>query len=366
MRLDIDNVIYSYLFICVMLLIYNILYIFYSNRQEKKYDKRQKSWQKSIMGQVTLISEGNSIETNHKNHLEKQLIKTNQLIPYVRALNTLREQGEKLEPYLVENYIVIQSLAYGYRKKDNMDKAFFAFFISKNPPCRGHEYRPIMEILLSYLEDSTVYCRENVLNALNILGNSQAIENAFQILNDRRLFHHQKLLADGLVMFTGDKEELAERLWHHLEDWDVNLMLSVVKFITISSDKFKERFFEVVQSSDIDLEIRLATLRYFRNHVYEPIRPLLLSYLRDRSGVDENMSILAASLLETYPGEDTINALKIALSHSNWYVRYNAATSLINLEVDTIQLQDILEGNDQYAKEILNYMMEHRKVGYSL
>lgn len=361
MRLDIDKLIYSYLFICIMLLFYNIFNIFYSYRKEKKYEGSTREWQRSIVRQIALLSEGKTIEQDHKKCMEKQLTNTNQLISYVHALDTLRENAEELNGYLQENYIVIQSLAYHYARKESMERAFFAFFISKNAPYDGKEYRPLMEILLSFLEDSTVYCRENVMNALYAMGNSQAVENALQIINDRQWFHHQKLLSDGLMTFTGDKEELAERLWSHQKEWDDNLMVSVVQFITESSDKFKERFFTVLQSADVDIEIRLAILRYYRRHVYEPIRQLLLSYLRDENTTDENMRIVTASVIDRYPGEEVVTALKAALHHSNWYFRYNAAASLVSLKVDITQLQDVLDGKDRYAKEILTYMIGQRK-----
>lgn len=357
MGFSIDKVIYSYLFICGVLLLYNIIYIFYSDRRKRKYERSTREWQREISSQIALLSEGKHIEPNHKKRMEKQLVRINQLISYARALDTLREQGEELGRYLRENYMVIQSLAYRYAKKESMDRAFLAFFISRNTPCDGREYRPLMEILLSYMKDSTVYCRENVLNALYALGNSQAVENALQIINDRQLFHHQKLLSDGLITFTGDRSELAERLWSHLKKWDNNLMVSVVQFITASSDKFKKRFLVVLQSSDVDPEIQLTILRYYRRHVYEPVRPLLLSYLRGENKTDENMSIVAAFVLDRYPGEETVEALKAALHHSNWYLRYNAASSLVSLKVDITELQDVLEGKDRYAKEILTYMI---------
>lgn len=363
MRFDIDKIIYSYLFICIMLLLYNIVYLFYSDRRERKYKRSARAWRKAIVRQINGIREGKMVERNHKKLMKKLLTNTNQLISYVRALDEVREYSVELEGYLRQNYMVIQSLAYHYAKKESIDRAYFAFFISKNAPFDGKEYRPLLEILLSYLEDSTVYCRENVLNALYTLGNSQAVENALQIINDRQWFHHQKLLSDGLMTFTGDKEELSEKLWRHMENWENNLMVSVVQFITASSDKFKERFFRVLQSGDVDLEIRLAILRYYRRHVYEPVRPLLLSYLKGENITDENMRIVTASVLDRYPGEETVEALKASLHHSNWYFRYNAASSLVTLKVDITQLQDVLEGKDRYAKEILTYMIGLRKEG---
>lgn len=363
MIFDIDQVIYSYLFICITLLFYNIIYIFYSDRRKRKSKREIRMWKKAIYRQVLALNDGKLINPRYKKRMVKKLVNTNRLVSYVHALDILSDQGIDIEIYLKDTYIVIQTLAYKYIKKDDMDRAFFAFFISKTSPPNDKEYTPLMDILISYLKDSTVYCRENVLKALYAIGNSQAIENAFRVINDKKYFHHQKLISDGLLTFTGDKEELAERLWSNIKKWEINLAISIVHFITESSDKFKERFFEMLNSHDVDMEIKLAVMRYYRRHIYEPVRPQLISYVEAENEVDENMKIVAAAVLDRYPGRETVEALKLALNHSNWYFRYNAASSLVSLKVDITQLQDVLQGKDRFAKEILTYMIEKVKEG---
>ena len=74
-------------------------------------------------------------------------------------------------------------------------------------------------------------------------------------------------------------------------------------------------------------------------------------------GSDVNLAIVAASVLDRYPGQDTVAALKAALSHPNWYVRYNAAGSLVALGQTEASLKDILDGPDRFAREILAYRL---------
>ncbi len=294
----------------------------------------------------------------HKKRLEKRLTNTQQLISYAHALDILRGKGIDTKDYLMKNYVSIQSLSYKYKKKEVYDRAFFGFFISNNAPCDGSDYNSLMEVLLSYLGDSTIYCRENVLKALYAMGNSQAIENAFQIMNDSKCFHHHKLLSDGLITFTGDREQLAETMWSHVNEWDENIVISLIKFISVVSDKFNERLFFMLNSQNIGIEVHIAIIRYYRNHIYQPMKPILLGYLMNESNIDENIKIVATSILDKYPGEDTIVALKYALKSPSWYVRYNAAHSLMNLKVDINKLQDIMEGDDRYAKEMIMYVMD--------
>lgn len=353
MKISINYLIYSYMLICLFLLFYNIIYIIKSDISKKLMKKRSSYWKGEILKQISFLQKQENIEKRHLRNLEKKLVKIEELIYYVAALDSLNGH-DTFEIYLQNIFVTQQTLALKYAKKDSMSRAFFAYIISKYPSCNGDEIRPIMRILISYLDDSTIYCRENVLNALCALGNIQAVENALQILNDNHWFHHKKLLSDGLATFSGDKEKLMEVLWKHINDWDENIMISVVQFITICGGQYQEVFFPMLLSDNTNIEIRLGIMRYYRRYAYEPVREILYSFLQD-DNIDENLIIVAALVLDRYPGEETIDILKEALHHHNWYVRRNAASSLYNLRVELNTLDNILEGDDPYAKDILNY-----------
>lgn len=353
MKISINALIYIYMLICFSLLLYNIIYIIKSYISKKLMKKRSFYWKGEILKQISFLQKQENVEESHLRKLERKLSKTEELIAYVDALDSLNEH-DTFEIYLQNTFVAQQTLALKYAKKDSMNRAFFAYTISKYPSCIGEKFRPIMRILISYLDNSTVYCRENSLKALCALGNIQAVENALQILNDYHWFHHKKLLSDGLATFRGDKEKLMEVLWKHINDWDENIMISVVQFITICGGQYQEVFFPMLLSDNTSIEIRLGIMRYYRRYFYEPVREILYSFLQD-DNIDENLIIVAAIVLDRYPGEETIDILKEALHHHNWYVRRNAASSLYNLGVELDTLDNILNGDDRYAKDMLNY-----------
>lgn len=354
MQFNVNILIYSYILICISLLLYNVIHIIKSNISKNIMQKNSFYWRNEILKQISFLEKENKVEQRHLKKMEKRLVKTKELIAYIDALDSLNEH-DTFKIYLQSTFITQQNLAFKYAKKDSMNRAFFAYIISRYPPCNGDVFRPMMKILISYLDNSTVYCRENVLNALYSLGNVQAVENALQILNDRHLFHHKKLLSDGLAIFRGDKEKLMEILWKHIHDWDENIMISVVQFITICNGEYQEIFLPILLSNDTNIEIRLAIMRYYRRHFYEPVRKILYSFLKD-DNIDENLVIVAALVLDKYPGEETVDILNKALHHHNWYVRYNAASSLYNLNIKLETLHNTIDGEDRYAKEILNYI----------
>lgn len=357
MNFNINKIIYLYILICIVLLLYNLFFVFYSRRQRRKHHEYYLRWRRIVRRQLNVLSRGANVEQKHKMNLEKYLIHINQLISYSHVLDTLRDKDENIDEYLKEIYTVIESLANKYKKKEVSERSFFAFFISNNPPSNGKEYNYLTNILVSYLDDSDIYCRENVLKALYALGNSQAIENAFQIINERGWFHHHKLLSDGLMTFTGDKEELLEKMWNYFKIWDENMIISIIRFATEVSDKFKEKFYLMLKSEDVGRETKIAIIRYYKRYAYEPIRLILIDYLREENTIDDNIKIVVAFVLDNYPGDETISALLNALNNPNWHIRYNAARSLKKLEVDISMLNDIMTDDKHYAKEVLCYLM---------
>lgn len=363
MRIDIEIVIMFYMFICAAMLVFNIWYIFRSKNRSREQIKRTDYWKKQILLQTENFTRTDSVTKEHKKEIRRSLVKISELLAYGTALEELGNMySAKLASYLQYCQSEIQVLAWKYIKRDSMERAYFAYLIAQYWPGNQREYQPIMEILLSFLEDSTVYCRENVLKALYRLGNVQAVENTLQFFNDKGWFHHKKLLSDGLLTFTGDKEELARRLWSYEKNWNEELNVAVITFITGSSDEYKERFIPVLKDQKCSLEIRLAVMRYYQKHIYPPIQQVLIGYLSD-SDEDDNLKIVAASVLGRYPGEETTAALKQAICHENWYVRYNAAASLVKLNISEQDIAEIFQGKDRYAKEILRYMLEQWKAG---
>ena len=363
LKFDISFVIYGYLFICLVLMVFNILYIFYSSGLKKRIAKNAIHWEKEIKEQITYLQKGKEIEQSHMDSVLKKMKNTNQMVAYVRALELVKESNIDTREYSSALYLQVQGLAHAYAKKEKADKAFFAYFVAENPPCRGEDYRPLMEILISYLEDSTIYCRENVLKAFYAMGNTQAVETTIDWMEARGMFHHQKLLADGLMTFQGDKALLANRLWDKRWQYSTTTNVAVIQFISAKMDGYEEAFYEELKRTDVDIEIRIAMLRYFQRHYYAPIKGLLNEVVNTPEMADENLLIVATSVLGKYPGEDTKEALKKALRHRNWYVRKNAAASLVNITEDEKEYESILKGKDRYAREILEYTLEEMEKG---
>lgn len=364
MIFEVQKIVYFYAVICAALVVYIIFYVLKESVVDKLNERRTIDWQSRIKQECTPMLAQEGLHDTHKKLLLQKLKSTNQLIAFQKAYKELEEGPYKayLQTYMGDVLEVFQVLAVKYSGKDPMEKAYFAYVIASCwVPCDKDTHQ-LTDLLISYLIDGTIYCRENVLQALYRIGNAEAVEKAFSVLNDYGYFHHTKLLADGLMTFTGDKKKLAQVLWTHYEKWNEEIMVAIIQFITSYNDGFKEIFLEVMDDEKTPLEMRLALIRYYKKYPYEPARSVLCNYTTRSDEGHMALSIVAVSALAAYKGPQTKEVLKKALCHKSWYVRYHAAAALIDSDMTQEEINKILHGPDLYASEMLTYLLHEQKV----
>lgn len=348
MRSIVENVIYFYLFICIVLLVFNILYIFRSKWTKRARERRIAAWRAAL---------GKAPE---EAQLSRKQLKKLEQVEQLTALSAVLEEAvfhtPKAAAFFKNNAQGLQMLALHYGKRAAMERAFFAYVIASFHTSDVGNNDMLAEILLSYLDRSTVFCRENVLQALYALGREQAVEHAFDLLNERGQYHNSKLISDGMIRFTGDPEALALRLWKHRGEWEEPLIVGVVQFAAqFPSESISTAFSEALEKEPLPNEIRFALIRYFGRHVKASVQPILIHYLKTPSNEERQLAIPAASVLSAYPGEETKQALMEALKSRNWYVRRNAAMSLRRMGITEENREAVRQSGDRYAQEMLEY-----------
>lgn len=354
MRLTVENVIYFYLFICITLLIFNILYMVREKPLKRRRERKLGRWRKWL---AVLLSDGEQHDKMpNTEKMFSRLVKVEELIGFEQAMEEVYTANpDAVWEFFRNNRPLIHRLATAYGKKEAMERAFFAYVIAEFHPPVEEEHDILTEILLGYMENSTVYCRENVLCALYALGNEQAVEHAFAVLNERGWYHHPRLLSDGMANFTGDKGSLARRLWRHRAQWADFLVVATVQFAIGLEENFSDLFLEGLRNEALSVEVRFALIRYFMRHRCPEVKSILLNYM-ENSDQENGLAIVAASALSRYPGEDTVQTLKKALHSRNWYVRHNAAGSLADLGAISEAMEAVRSSGDRYASEMMIYM----------
>mgnify|MGYP001070502838 FL=1 len=350
MRLSVNIVIYFYIFICAVLLLFNLLTILRSANVKRRQKRRVQRWK------TYLISAGLDMPIWSSNQLFRRLRHIQELTAFYQAIeDRAPDQPEEADAFSQENRGVVLRLAQSYGEKPAMEQAFFAYVTAACYPPVGEQRSPLAEQLLGYLDNSTVYSRENVLSALYALGNIQSIEHAFILMSQRGWYHDPRLLSDGLSRFQGDKNPLASRLWGCRSDLAECFQVGIVRFAdSLTGDGFAEDFLRELE--ELPAETRFTLVRYFRRHAIPGAQPMLLLLLKGETEGRGELSIAAASSLASYPGGETQQALQDALRSPNWYVRQNAARSLKTLGVTWEESKGGFSC-DRYATEMLEYIL---------
>jgi len=346
------------MFGCFSIMIFNAIIIIRKKIDNKALKNNTKKWITTITQQ--LESNKETISKKNKIYLKKNLTHVKQLIAFSSALDFFKVECDKNSytkymAILTKNR-VFQSLAHVYKKKKIEERAYFAYFVYKHPSvARTKEgaCKNTTDTIASFVTTRDIYCNINVLKALCSVGDMHGIASVLQYFSEKSMFIHHKLLSYELNKFVGDKDVLAQRLWEKRNVWNDNVMLGIISFIAMFSDGYKKEFISMLCDQSVGIGIRIAIISYYKEHRFKPAQPILVDYLHQTDNYE--IANKAASALRTYPGFITTNALLQALKSENWDVKYNAASSLVELGENIVVYDNNIGNYDSDVVQIFKY-----------
>lgn len=359
--MHVEVLLYIYGAVCVSMIVFNIACaMLFRNRDDRTY-RRSRAVEKKVREQFDRLEAGGAVEERHLRYLDRILPRTWGLMAFDACLERLREeQPEETDAYLRAIDPGLLRLAKSYLKKEAVQSAYFVFILSKYADGRWTESEALMDVLRAFLKKDNLYCKQNAMRALYRLGNEAQVLEGICILDEGHGFFHGKILSDGLLTFAGDSDSLIALLWQALDSFSVPTQVALLNYIRFQSGAYQREMLDILNDDRQDSELRYAAIRYLGKYPYPAARPALLFHCADTASIDWQYSALSASALAGYPGEDTMNALKKALTSQNWYIRRNASASLDALGADAEDLAEILNGEDRYAREMMAYRLAHR------
>ena len=357
--MKIEVLIYAYLAICAAMILFNIACVFVFRRRDKKLV----SYSETFIEQVNRQIELPEIDSNHRKYLSEKLGKVNNLMAFDETLEKLYAGNpEKIRNYIGSLAPVFIHLILEYKRKNKLKVAYLLYLIKKYEIFRGQKSVVIADVILEAVQDPSLYCRENALQALYSIGNVEFVIKALMALDEGPYYHNAKLITDGLLTFSGEKEKLDELLWQTLPRFTTEMQVAILNYFRFSSGRHCEAMMKLLTTPQQNDEICYSCIRYFGKYHYEPALQYLLNFVRGENEINWEYAAISATSLSAYPSEQTVEVLKGALSSRNWYVRYNAAQSLGALGLDYTDLIDIFEGDDRYAEEMLRYRFDQNKL----
>lgn len=341
------------------MILFNIACIFIFRHNDERTEKYKEQLGKKIKEEL----ENDEVSAEHLRYLSKKLRRINNLICFDKTLEELYPADpERIRRYidsLTPTFIYLNLI---YARKNQTQLAYFPYLISKYKFHRGESIGIIIDTMLELVKSPSLYCRENALHALYVQGDCESVITALKIIDSNRFYFHSKLITDGLQEFEGDRDRLDGELWAQLSDFSEKMQLSLLNYFRFSRGCHKENFFRLLTGEDVSDEIAYCAIRYFGKYRYEPAYPHLTRFAKMSSETHWEYVAISATALCTYPCGETVEILKELLKSRNWYVRYNASQSLLELGVEYSALAEILEGDDRYAAEILRYRFDQKRM----
>ena len=358
-KMKVEILIYAYLAVCASMIAFNIACILVFRRKDRKIN----SCKINFAEEIKRCIENNGVDEQHIKFLTKKLRRIQNLMAFDKSLEELfPENADEIKRYIDGLTPVFVYLSLEYLKKNRLQAAYFPYIIRKYRICSGQNISIMTDTMLALVREPSLYCRQNAMQALNILGDAASVIKALHTIDEYGYYHHAKLISDGLLEFSGNHKRLSDMLWRDFPAFSEKMQLALLDYFRFSSGEHGERILNLLISANRTDEIAYGCIRYFGKYRYEPAYPYLLDFAENTDEIHWEYTAITATALAGYPCEKTEEVLKGLLHSRNWYVRYNASQSLDKLGCDYTDLIDVFEGEDRYAGEIMRYRFDQKKM----
>lgn len=362
-----EILLYGYGLVCLSMLGFNLLYNLHLWADDRRLLVRTDTLRRQIDGQLRWLreapAESAAVPGRHLERMCRRLSRVNYLLAFDRLLEEQDKEDEAYRVYLTQMQPVFLYLATIYRKRENTQAAYYCHFLARHRLRQYLEMDQIQQVMLSYLEKDSLYCKINALKALCSFGSPASLAEALLKLGkEQEAQIHEKLITEALLTYTGDSTALIQRLWSRMDTFSLQIQRAVLDYIRFQSGNYCGRMLEILRDSRRNKELRLAAIRYFSRYFYPPAQKLLLSFLLDNDPTHWEYAAISASALAGYPGREVVSALVQAIHSTNWYIRSNASISLEAHGLTYEEMLRVLSGNDRYAREMLQYRLESKRL----
>lgn len=354
-----EILIYAYLAVCAAMIGFNIVCIFAFRIKDKRLNRHSRRFIRI----VRQVIEEQDVTDAHCKYLCKKLKKIKYLTAFDMTLEELFAQDpEQTKNYLKQLLSVFTYLTLEYKKKNAIQAAYFPYIVHKYKVFQNQPVGIVVDAMLELVHSPSLYVRENALQAIYSIGDVECVINALWVLDESNYYHHHKMIADGLLNFSGDANQLGERLWDNFDRYSHRLQRVILDYFRFASPDHQERILKLLTSPSVDNELAYSCIRYLGKYPYPPAYPVLTGIIEKYQHTQWIYTAITASALVGYPGDRTVAILKALLQNPNWYVRSNASQSLMALGLYYTDMIDVLEGQDRYASEIMRYRFDQKNM----
>lgn len=328
----INYFIYFHIDVCIFLIIFEILWWFYTRIRYIKIKNKVKQYEKELEIQIEYLKDYNSIKIVHKNKMSKELKKVNNLLAFEKACDNVFEEEEVyFQDYITRILNVFVYISdYYNRKKNDTEKAYLAYLIGKYLKNNDEITIPsnLIEILYKYMECNNIYCKVNAMETIYLIGKTENIIRAISIINNQEFTYNQTLLLNGLKNVRKNKKKLAIELFKRFDEYNKNIQILIIKFLSNYKYVDEDLILEKLIDSKTDIDVRCEMMRYFQKNQNEKAKSFLIQQLDKKEIVANDLNIKAIGTLGYYEDSEVRELLYKLKNSKDNLIKESAYRSL--------------------------------------
>ena len=363
-----EYLLYGYGLVCLSMLVFNLVYSLYLRGGDRRLTCRTDLISRRVSAQLELLRQapaGTSqpVQASHLAWMNRRLSRVKYLLAFDRCLDEQGEADLVFRDYLRQLQPVALYLATVYLRREATQAAYYCHFLARHKLQRYMEMEQLQQVMISYLRRKDLYCRINALKALCGFGSPDALlEALLELGKDADSQLHEKVITEALLTYAGDAGVLIGRLWDCFDRFPLQIQRAVLDYIRFRSGECGAPMEKILRDPGRNKELRFAAIRYFARYPDPAVQEILLEFVQDRDPLRWEYAAISATALARYPGQEVVDALLQAMHSPNWYVRYNASASLEAHGLSYEQMLQVLAGDDRYAREMLYYRLEAKRL----
>lgn len=343
-----------YLIVCVLLLLFDILFLVMKNYRNQEFYPKNHDLAEKVREEIQNRRQAGAFTQDFEKELGEQLGKIRNLITLVDVLDGDPDAALWFRPVL---FAQIEE----YQKKSDYEQAYYAYVISRFDYERAPVPPEFAAKFMAFLDSKSLYTFANAMDALYRFGKTNLLLAALDKVDERQGFYHQKLLVDGLLASRADFQELNPVLVRVFDQYTPFMQECLLNFFRMTGYDASALCLRLIRNGEgTDQEVRYGAMRYFTKYPSAQSRALFLKILgrQESSWMDQ---MLAIQGLENSEDAAVKEAVLKKVTSPNWYVRTKAVACLHRWGLTKEQIFDILYLRDKYADNALLYQYRNEK-----
>lgn len=336
-----------YLMVCVMLLLFDIIFLFIKNMRHHQLYPRNAGFAQEIQAEYQRYLESGAFSEEFPKRLYKKIKKTKNLITLMSQIKERPEMAPLFQEYI---FGVIES----YKKKKDIEQAYYTYVISTFDYSKKKIAPEFAGEFLTFLDSKSLYTFINTVNGFYVFGEVHLLMTAVDKIDGRGGFYHKKLLVDGLLSTNVDKKELGEHLISRFDRYTLHTQDSLIDYFRMSGYDAKELCCKLIADPETDRELGFTAMRYFVKYPYEKAKPFFIQWLK-ASEEDWVRQMISIQALSNYEEPEIVELMKDKITDRNWHIRSNALNYLYRRGMSQEEVYEILAKRDKYTNEALLY-----------